>query len=361
MEIKEIQGEHGIISRIPTGAFGYHAWGTVTRLTDGTLAAACSGGRVYHVCPFGKSMLFLSRDEGKTWSAPIVVNDTWLDDRDVGLTALPNGGLLMSWFNSDFTLLDERAEGLRQIYTPGEQQMIDGYRSTCVEDPECRPGMHVRMSPDGGLTWGEVVNVPVSAPHGPILLKDETIFYFGRCRDGIAAYRSADGGYNWEFVGQPPLPENILWSDLFEPHAIELPSGRIVGVMRCEAGKKLSMYVTWSDDGGKTWIVPRPMGVSGAPGHLMRHSSGALLCSYGRREHRPENLDLSERVLVSWDDGETWTEDLKLREAPTWDLGYPSTVELKDGSLLTAYYQRYAEGDQVDEKPSFLFTKWRLK
>jgi len=26
MEIKEIQGEHGIISRIPTGAFGYHAW-----------------------------------------------------------------------------------------------------------------------------------------------------------------------------------------------------------------------------------------------------------------------------------------------------------------------------------------------
>ena len=32
-------------------------------------------------------------------------------------------------------------------------------------------------------------------------------------------------------------------------------------------------------------------------------------------------------------------------DAPDTDLGYPSTVELSDGSLLTVYYQKYA-GDE---------------
>jgi len=41
-------------------------------------------------------------------------------------------------------------------------------------------------------------------------------------------------------------------------------------------------------------------------------------------------------------------------------MGYASTVELSDGSLLTAYYQKYREGDKVDKKTSFLYTKWTL-
>jgi sialidase-1 len=44
-------------------------------------------------------------------------------------------------------------------------------------------------------------------------------------------------------------------------------------------------------------------------------------------------------------------------DAPDTDLGYPSTVELSDGSLLTVYYQKYAG----DEKCSILQTRWRLK
>ena len=43
-------------------------------------------------------------------------------------------------------------------------------------------------------------------------------------------------------------------------------------------------------------------------------------------------------------------------DAPDWDLGYPSTVELGDGSLFTVYYQR----DAPDEHCSLLWSRWQL-
>ena len=112
MKTLRVTGESGVISRHASGAFRYHGWPTLAKLTDGTLVAGVSGHRMWRVCPFGKTQLFFSRDEGKTWSAPVVPNDTWLDDRDVGLCALPDNGLVLSWFNADYTLLDVRAAKL---------------------------------------------------------------------------------------------------------------------------------------------------------------------------------------------------------------------------------------------------------
>ena len=45
--------------------------------------------------------------------------------------------------------------------------------------------------------------------------------------------------------------------------------------------------------------------------------------------------------MFSKDNGVTWDTEYILRDdAPSDDLGYPATVELKDGSLLTVYYQK---------------------
>ena len=47
--------------------------------------------------------------------------------------------------------------------------------------------------------------------------------------------------------------------------------------------------------------------------------------------------------------------------APDWDLGYPSTVELSDGSLMTVYYQKYVDENGVaDTKASLFATHWTL-
>ena len=45
-----------------------------------------------------------------------------------------------------------------------------------------------------------------------------------------------------------------------------------------------------------------------------------------------------------------------MMEAPSWDHGYPSSVELSDGSILTVYYQRYRD----DAFASILQTRWEL-
>ena len=369
MKTIKINGERSIISRVTDGAFCYHGWPTVAKLTDGTLAVGASAHRMWHVCPFGKNYLYLSRDEGKTWSIPMVVNDSWKDERDVGLCALPNNGLLMTWFNHNYDILDNRAESLAKTYTPEELSLVNAYRAVAVQSSDNLSGCYVRVSHDGGWTWGEKTKLTISAPHGPILMNDGTLLYFAktgeRDLDGnpykerpIVAWHSTDEGKTWTEIGRPPEPADVGWAGCFEPHAIQLPSGRIVGVIRYEAPKLLTMYVTYSDDNGRTWSVPQPMGTNGAPPHLMLHSSGALLCSYGRRTRG----EFSERILVSYDCGETWELDLCIDDtAPDWDLGYPSTVELSDGSLLTVYYQKYVdENGDADAKTSILATHWNL-
>ena len=64
--------------------------------------------------------------------------------------------------------------------------------------------------------------------------------------------------------------------------------------------------------------------------------NGDLLLGYGSRLH-----SFGAGVLVSRDSGETWDE--KHRVLLAWnslstDTGYPSTVQLKDGTIVTMYY-----------------------
>ncbi len=147
-----------------------------------------------------------------------------------------------------------------------------------------------------------------------------------------------------------------------EPHAVELPSGRIIGIIRIEehGEKKLqasgipvfSLMQTESDDGGHTWTTARPLGFHGSPPHVLRHASGVLVITYGYRKE-----PFGQRVALSRDDGATWDHDwIVCDNGPDGDLGYPSTIELADGSLFTVYYQKAAAG----EKCSLLWSKWCL-
>lgn len=79
---------HGIICSMPDDPFGYFGWPSVARQKNGTLVVAASGLRRSHVCPWGKSVLCRSVDEGRNWSTPQVVNDSPIDDRDAGIISL---------------------------------------------------------------------------------------------------------------------------------------------------------------------------------------------------------------------------------------------------------------------------------
>ena len=61
-----IPAEQGIIARLPGEKFGYFGWPTLARMDDGTLLVASSGLRSEHVCPWGKTVLNESHDNGHT-------------------------------------------------------------------------------------------------------------------------------------------------------------------------------------------------------------------------------------------------------------------------------------------------------
>ena len=358
--------KQGIINRKREGFFCYHGWPSVAKDENGTLYAVCSGYRLGHVCPFGKNLMYISRDDGETWSAPMIVNDTHLDDRDAGVLPLGNGSLLLSWFNLPREYYWAREEELRQRHIKPEAHalmhgMLEAWRR--LPENDAVPGSFIRLSPDGGNSWGRAIRVPVTSPHGPTLLSNGDLLYLGKADDGvyldcadISAYQSADGGETWQLLGSVPIPDGYCAEDFHEPHAVQLPNGRILGAIRVEGGRAeygLSVFLSASDDGGKTWSVPEPLHVCGAPPHLLVHSSGAVILTYGRRR-----APFGQRAKVSYDNGASWGEEIVLNDQGIdGDLGYPSTAELSDGSLLTVYYQKLPG----DCDCSVLYTKWNLQ
>lgn len=54
----------------------YLGWPTMVRTRAGELIIAFSGDRGSHTCPWDKTQMVRSSDEGKTWSDPVVVRNT---------------------------------------------------------------------------------------------------------------------------------------------------------------------------------------------------------------------------------------------------------------------------------------------
>ena len=92
-------GEPTVIMSNEDGRHKYFAWPTVARLKNGRIAAVASGYRLSHICPFGKTVISFSDDEGKTYTRPAPVIDTPLDDRDAGVTTFGEGRVFFSSFN----------------------------------------------------------------------------------------------------------------------------------------------------------------------------------------------------------------------------------------------------------------------
>jgi len=357
MKIAKI-GNLKLIMSNSYGKHNYFAWPTVTRLKNGKIAVVASGYRLRHICPFGKTVISYSEDEGETYTRPAPVIDTVLDDRDGGILAFGASNVIVSSFNNS-------VEFQRQYAKAYENAYLD---TISPEDEEKALGPSFRISNDNGVTFGEIYKSPVTSPHGPIELPDGRLLWVGRTFnpmdiaeqevDCIRAYTiNADG--SMEYQGEI---ENVDYDGLkplsCEPHALVLDDGTIlVHIRMSKYGEDtmFSIFQSESKDNGKTWSTPRQIlpRMGGAPPHLFRHSSGMIICTYGYRE-KPFGI----KAMFSKDNGKTWDigYDIYVNEVSD-DIGYPSTVELEDGSLLTVFYARLA-----DNEPAVVVQqKWRFK
>ena len=339
----------------------YIGWPTIAKTREGELLIVFSGDRDQHICPYGKTFLVRSSDSGETWSDPVLINDTPLDDRDAGIIQTMKGTLLVSWFTS--TAFADWAEKLRGYDAYGDE-MLDTWKEAIaavtdgVRDKWL--GCWVRRSVDGGRTWDEPIRHTGSAPHGPIQLSDGRLFCLGNAtlkgERVITAEVSSDDGKTWQVTGTVPVPNNMAHLSLCEPHVVETNSGKLVGMFRTEPPKMEDrfLYQAESDDGGRTWTEPHKTSIWGYPPHLICLRDGRLLVVYGRRME-----PYGERACLSQDGGRTWDveNEIVLSRVPKSDLGYPASAQLDDGTILTIYYER----EHPDEKPCLMGTQWKLE
>lgn len=340
----------------PDSPFLYFGWPSVTRLPDGTLAAVASGFRLQHVCPFGKSVICYSRDEGKSWTRPAIVTDTPLDDRDSGIISFGTGRVMLTSFTNTPEFQRKRNQSSLSSPDPvirAKAKFIEAYLDYVEArgDYEKYVGATYRISEDGGYSFGEIRIAPITSPHGPCRLNDGSLLWIGRRFSGVDAFDDGAVPYlqawrlndrdEWDYLSSI---ENIFDAHGLllscEPHAIQLPDGKIIvhiRVQRVGEHRRFTVYQSESLDDGRSFAKPHPIlgDLGGSPAHLLRLSNGMLLSAYGYRE-APYGI----RAMFSDDAGETWDTDWVLdAQAPSGDLGYPATIERKDGSLLTVYYK----------------------
>jgi photosystem II stability/assembly factor-like uncharacterized protein len=285
------------------------------KMCDGTLGAVIRGGAP-HIGIGGRLDFIRSTDGGRTWSKPIVAVDSPWDDRNPALGQMPDGTLVLAY---------------------GEAH---SYRPNGSFDLAAGPYLPFFVtSSDGGCTW--------SAKHafaGPW----PNVSPFGKitvCRDGtalmsiyqmptgaVALLRSSDNGRTW---GDSSRVAAGAASD--ETQLLALPDGRLLSFTRMEGDSKFGLRLQESDDQGRTWVRERRlMKVQQWPFDATRLKSGHLLLSYGSRvEH------FGAGVVLSKDNGKTWDEAHRVLVG--WDslhndTGYPSTVQLDDGTIVTMYY-----------------------
>lgn len=333
--------ERRVISHL---AHRYHGWPTVARRANGELLLVCSGGREAHVCPFGRVELMQSRDEGRSWSWPRVLLDGPIDDRDSGVVETAKGTILVTTFTSlayEPGLKKAAKEGQWPADQLARWQAVQ--RRTTEEERKRALGVWMIRSTDGGLTWSSPYDCLVNSPHGPIQLSDGRLLYAGKdlWREGarVGVCQSTDDGQSWQWLAQIPPREGDSHTNYHELHAAETADGRIIVQIRNHnknsAGETLQAE---SADGGKTWSRPKSIGVWGLPSHLLRLKDQRLLMTYGYRRKPYGN-----QARLSEDGGRTWSEPITISDdGISGDLGYPSTVQLADGSLLTVWYERLA-------------------
>jgi hypothetical protein len=165
-----------------------------------------------------------------------------------------------------------------------------------------------------------------------------------------------DGGLTWAFrgwIGDEPDGHAIM------PSTVKLSDGRLLtAVRRLEGHDRTAAY--WIDtflsrDRGSTWEYwNRPVEhFGGNPPAMIKLNDSRICLTYGFRE-KPFGI----RARVSHNNGSAWNGEVILRnDGGGGDLGYPRTVQRKDGKIVTVYYFN----DSPDTERYIAGTIWSLE
>jgi hypothetical protein len=301
------------------------------RLQDGRIAIVLRGGAP-HVGLAGRLDMVFSADDGKTWTAPTPVVDSPLDDRNPALGQAADGSLIVGFWRTGTyddsgkynpNLNKERSTWVTRSRDAG-RTWSESDRIDCADIGYGSPFGRILTQPDGSLLmaiYGEAIR-----PAGQKLAREDHSYL----------YRSTDHGKTWSRycelgAGHAQFNETSL---------LRLPSGKLLAAIRSRAGE---VWLASSIDDGKSWSAPeRLTPPSVHPADLCLLPSGQVLLVMGDRR-RPYG------VLGIVADGQgqfDWERRFSLvTDAVNGDCGYPSSIVLQNGRVLTAYYATGVTGN----------------
>ena len=121
------------------------------------------------------------------------------------------------------------------------------------------------------------------------------------------------------------------------PSTVRLGPKELLTAIRRREGPKAWIETYRSADDGKSWkrdTVPAADLGTGNPASMILLRDGRVCLTYGVRA-----TPYSIRARLSADGGRTWGEEIVLRDGGGGvDLGYPRSVQRKDGKVVTLYY-----------------------
>lgn len=348
--------------------------GSLIKLANGELMLGFNQERGLRHSDSGQSCFIRSSDGGRSWD-PSSVRVVWPwtehgGNWDCAFAQISDGSILMHTRVCSFIAPSALKDGADQTLgapPPGRAERLK--RQT---------GYAILRSDDLGESWSDPVPVntaPIASeglmpysvggsgaghivelPDGGLLMPlHGSISREFQPREGETlrcfVLRSDDRGSNWEYwatVGYDP--GHVLgWA---EQGLTRLASGTLISMMRTSVkpSRNDNMWIASSDDDGASWAAPRRTALWGFPPDLIPLQDGRVLAVYGYRRE-PDGV----RGCVS-DDGLDWDaeNEFVIREggfadpaiSQYWHTGYPSVVQLEDGTIVCAYHEYVPNGGE---------------
>ncbi|HUZ58851.1 MAG TPA: sialidase family protein [Hanamia sp.] len=305
--------------------------GPFIRLADGNVLTA-DGNQTY-----------ISRDEGRTWSAYSLIADTAKFTISVGALIRTRKNVIILSFSN----LKEKANW--------------NWQKDIHDSPGSVLPTYAVRSMDGGKTWEAPEKLHeewTGANRDMIETKDGSIVFTSmimRHHPGhhtVLTYTSKDEGKTWTASNIIDLGGSGSHSGVMESTLVQLKDGRLWMLLRTDWG---DFWQTFSDDDGITWKETGPTNIdaSSSPGMIKRLKSGRLVLVWnrlfpegqmeyplqkgdGNLSDLPTNWQRKElSIMFSDNDGKNWSKPVVIAKVTKKgaQLSYPFIFEAKPGEL----------------------------
>lgn len=307
-------------------------WPKLSLMPDGSLMTSFHN-RPSHGSLDGYTELWSSSDGGRSfkWYADVKPEGATSTDRAMGVT-----------HSGELIVCANRRQADTREFLPSTVTRIDGSGNAKTSI------LSFNM-----IAFGKIIQIPDSRK---LMM---TVWDRENWDDVESVYRSfavlsQDDGESWEIKGE-------IGCNLSETEPLFFDAQHGIAAARSSLNHTTDLYRT--RDGGETWQYERNLaGPNFCPASLVRLSNGDILLTTGVRLDNMQGILAS---VLSPDAAKTKCSNLLAAVPGGRDGGYPSTVQMPDGSMVTLYYSkgnmyhtRYHVGSIIWRLEELLENRW---